>query len=282
MSVITEWWPQVQGLIGDYTWIARIIALAAFIMLMVMVVALLYSGEVQNSEKGPISIIGKTSLPDDAFQAQEPIVTNNLDGKRAVCTVFMSYLDRRGRPKRKRIYRHRFLFKKLNRSPIRDKTTLVGFWNSTRHDAIVNALQEAEIVPDAPNLLAAATSPGESPHIDEYFNREIAETKTIAVSNTVAQAISRAHCQFLTDTFAKIQRIKRNRQGIRKLDGRPEFESLPNVSEDAHYFVEMKFDISPWFVLMDHPDGQVKTTAWLTVLTSLFAMFMQVIYNGIG
>lgn len=40
------------------------------------------------------------------------------------------------------------------------------------------------------------------------------------------------------------------------------------------------FPIDPYFLLYRHPDTNVRTTAWLTVLTSVFALFMQLIYGG--
>ncbi|MBY0566737.1 MAG: hypothetical protein K2P70_05465 [Hyphomonadaceae bacterium] len=282
---MVEFWGSSQELVRDYAWIARIVALAAFILLMVMVVALLYSGEVQNSEKGPISLVAKSTLNDQAFQAIDPIITNNLDGKKAYCTFYLSYLDRNQRPRKKRLHRARFEFKKLNRSPSREEaSTLVGYWNPPRHEELQNVLERVGIVPDAPNLFAeqGELQPGTRSHIDQYFSREIAETRTVAVSNSTLAAIGAAQAKFLREEFAKIERIPRDKNGVRRLEGKAVYNSLPNLSEDGHYFVEMKFDINPVFVLTDHPDGQVKTTAWLTVLTSLFAMFMQVIYNGFG
>lgn len=285
MDGAAELWGTIQAVIQQYAWIFRIVALTAFILGMVMVVALLYSGEVQNSEKGPISLIAKSTLNDEAFQAIDPIVTNNLDGKKAVCTFYLSYLDRDQRPKRRRLHRARLEFKKLNRSPSREEaSTLVGYWNPTRHEELQNALEQAGIVPDAPNLFAEQPplEQGQHTFVDQYFSREIAETRTVAVSNKTLAAVGAAHSKFLKDEFAKIARLPRDKHGHRSLEGKSVYKNLPNLSEDGHYFVEMKFSILPWFVLSEHPDGQVKTTAWLTVLTSLFAMFMQLIYNGVG
>lgn len=46
--------------------------------------------------------------------------------------------------------------------------------------------------------------------------------------------------------------------------------------------VKFHFPIDPHFLLYKHPDTNVRTTAWLTVLTSVFALFMQLIYSGGG
>lgn len=44
--------------------------------------------------------------------------------------------------------------------------------------------------------------------------------------------------------------------------------------------VKFHFPINPHFLLYRHPDTNVRTTAWLTVLTSVFALFMQLIFSG--
>jgi hypothetical protein len=46
--------------------------------------------------------------------------------------------------------------------------------------------------------------------------------------------------------------------------------------------VKFHFPIDPYFLLYKHPDTNVKTTAWLTVLTSVFALFMQLMFNQPG
>jgi hypothetical protein len=39
------------------------------------------------------------------------------------------------------------------------------------------------------------------------------------------------------------------------------------------------FPISPYFLLYKHPDTNIRSTAWLTVMTSIFALFMQIVYE---
>ena len=62
--------------IAPWAWLLKIVGLSAFTMLMVMVVGLLYSGDVQSAEKGPISIRAKPSLGPTAFQATDAIISN--------------------------------------------------------------------------------------------------------------------------------------------------------------------------------------------------------------
>jgi hypothetical protein len=165
----------------------------------------------------------------------------------------------------------------------------VGYWNPGHHDGIVAKIEEAGRKPDAPNLFSAGTSlekfttkTGRPPHIDEYYCRESAETEVVCLSSKVAEKLAGAQRDFLAAKFESYRAYVARKKNPKHLNRRREYTELPNLSEDSHYFVEMQFPILPWYVLTDHPDGQVKTTAWLTVLTSVFAVAMQVLYNGLG
>jgi flagellar basal body-associated protein FliL len=98
----------------DFGWLLKLVFLTAFTLLMVMIVAWLYTGE-QQAERGPISIKAwSPAAAKEAFHAPDPIVTNILDEKSAVCVFYLSYIDARGRPARQRLLKQRFRLKKLN------------------------------------------------------------------------------------------------------------------------------------------------------------------------
>lgn len=46
--------------------------------------------------------------------------------------------------------------------------------------------------------------------------------------------------------------------------------------------VRLSFPINPIYLLTAHPDREVKTSAWLTLLTSFFAVVMQILFGGGG
>lgn len=46
------------------------------------------------------------------------------------------------------------------------------------------------------------------------------------------------------------------------------------VSSLGGYYIDLRFHWDPYFVLFRHPDRDLKMTAWLTVLTSLFSLMM--------
>jgi hypothetical protein len=43
----------------------------------------------------------------------------------------------------------------------------------------------------------------------------------------------------------------------------------------GNYYIRFQFSNDPLFVLRKHPDRDVRMTAWLTVLTSLFALALE-------
>lgn len=71
----------------------------------------------------------------------------------------------------------------------------------------------------------------------------------------------------------------RQRKGVGQLLA--QMTSVANCRpEPLGLAVKFHFPIDPHFLLYKHPDTNVRTTAWLTVLTSVFALFMQLIYAG--
>jgi hypothetical protein len=50
----------------------------------------------------------------------------------------------------------------------------------------------------------------------------------------------------------------------------------------GNYYMRFQFSNDPVFVLTKHPDRDVRMTAWLTVLTSLFAIVMEIFPLNLG
>ncbi len=59
-----------------------------------------------------------------------------------------------------------------------------------------------------------------------------------------------------------------------KLPVKP-FEVISNETA-----IRLSFRIDPIYLLTAHPDREVKTSAWLTLLTSFFAVIMQIMFGG--
>ncbi len=70
------------------------------------------------------------------------------------------------------------------------------------------------------------------------------------------------------------KKVHRAREGnfIQKMFYAGVAAKRPNVI--GSYYVKFEFSHDPLFVLTRHPDRELKMTAWLTVLTSMFALVM--------
>ncbi|MDZ4761076.1 MAG: hypothetical protein SGJ21_08400 [Alphaproteobacteria bacterium] len=75
------------------------------------------------------------------------------------------------------------------------------------------------------------------------------------------------------DAWSKLSRSK-----IRRFFARLKEDDL-RYPEKIGLIVKFHFPINPYFLLYKHPDSNIRSTAWLTVLTSMFAIFMQLVYT---
>jgi hypothetical protein len=83
--------------------------------------------------------------------------------------------------------------------------------------------------------------------------------------------------QYILDRVARIEAASGKglyrRWAFRRLR-----KNRPNVV--GSYFLKFEFSHNPFFVLTRHPDKDLKMTAWLTILTSMFALIMDWWPNG--
>jgi len=97
-------WAALQSFMLEHAWATKLVALTAFILLMVTVVAWLYSGEIQNTEYGPLALRGYDDIDPSQLFGPRAIVTNLLDGKKAHCSFWINYKTRGGKQVRKRLW----------------------------------------------------------------------------------------------------------------------------------------------------------------------------------
>lgn len=273
-------WSSLQALLAEYSWVSRLIALTAFILLMVTVVAWLYSGEIQNTEIGPLAIRGSDSVDRGQFFGPKPVVANNIDGKRALCTFWIKYTTRGGRQVHRRIWEGRLRFGQVGRRYTFAPGDLIGFWNQPRHDTIQACLMKAGLPADPPSMFAERTEPFDIRAWIKDVDYEVA-----SLSKEEFEAIRRSHAAVIESAISEYEgrkvRAAGNERRTRALHESRFYKAMPDLSQDARVYMRMRFDIHPWYALTKHPDREVKTTAWLTVLTSVFAMLMQIMYNGL-
>jgi hypothetical protein len=84
--------------------------------------------------------------------------------------------------------------------------------------------------------------------------------------------VKEARRECITDEADKVRKAREGNAMQRWLN-RGVAKRRPNVV--GSYYIKLEFSHEPWFVLTRHPDRELKMTAWLTVLTSMFAVLME-------
>jgi hypothetical protein len=271
----------IVALMEANAWATKLIFLAAFIALMVTVVAWLYSGEIQNTEIGPLALRGYDTIEDGQLFGPKTIVTNNIDGKKANCSIWVNYTTRGGAQVHKRLWENRLQFGQIGRRYSFASADIIGFWNQPRVDTVRAYLTDAGLPADAPGMFADTSEP-----FDIRTAVKDTDYEVIALSKEDFEKLQRAHAAFLEEPIKVYSARKTaagdNQRRLKALHNSKYYKNLPDVAQEARIYVRMRFNIDPWHALTKHPDREVKTTAWLTVLTSVFAVMMQLIYNGLG
>ena len=77
--------------------------------------------------------------------------------------------------------------------------------------------------------------------------------------------------QYILERVARIQ-ARQGKGAYNRWAFRRVWKNRPNVI--GSYYLKFEFSHDPVFVLTRHPDKDLKMTAWLTILTSMFALIM--------
>lgn len=274
---------------AHHWWVIRTLVLVLFIPATLFAILLLYGGKVQNKNIGPLALRGLSSKT-PILQAPRTIVSSELEAKKVRCTFYLQYLDRRGRPKLRRLARSKkFIFKlsALNKRYSLERSDMIGFWNMTNWSSLHTGM--IENIP----YEKADTSILLNEDLDEAAVRKLfprpPQGEIVSIPENDLKEIAQSHRDeilYRLRAFGKFKQkwdAKRKKEEKRKkpppeskFSDATEYKDLPDLAKDANIFVRMHFSANP----LTHPDEQVKTTAWLTVLTSLFALLSTWLYQG--
>lgn len=262
---------------GRYWPAARTLILFGAIFVTLFAILLLYGGNLQNTNIGPISIRSHVQTAPNYFKAPRDIVGSVLEGKIVRCTFYLSYLDNRGRTRLARVSNKSFVFKlsALNRRLPFSRADLFGFWNPSHDQNLQDAFVESALptnVEDKSFFVAVDRG-------DLSLRNHLGDDEEIvALSSAVWGEISQAHSNFLRKAMNRFQKfyVRKNGTTRKSFKRAGEYLDMPDFAQDANIYMRMHFTPNP----LTHPDPQVKTTAWLTVLTSLFALLIQWVYAG--
>ncbi len=252
---------------------ARTLALIVIVYFTIRVIASIYSGDKQGAELGPVAIRAHTSAKfgRDTVRMPHEIMPMAMDGVSAKCKVFYVYNDTRGR-RRKHLV-HTVRDARLSISPVKlPKVKDVIYGQeipesvATKHVCFPPVdIQDIEgVVPGTPELAT------EYAHLHRILDawKEDDSAAWVSTSSDVKEEVESGKIDFIQTCATRIAKADKGfRLRFRRLH-----ENRPNVV--GSYYLKFEFSHEPLFVLTRHPDRDLKMTAWLTILTSMFALIM--------
>lgn len=237
--------PSLQDLV-------KALILVVFVLAILMIVGDVYRGEIQN-KLHRIRLIRHPGnyLPqgprDITLQVPQSVVDLTLNNIFSNGLIYLRYRDSVGKLCIKRIIDYR----------VRFRVRLQSFAPNTAP----NRMSDHDYKPEEAERLSNETDPA----IVSMAGSRV---------DYIYEGLVDKFQQRQASQFQRLQKsgLLRVLKGVRKEDlVEPEYVGL---------CMKFHFPINPHFLLYKHPDTNVRTTAWLTVLTSVFALFMQLIYAG--
>lgn len=229
--------------------------LIAFALAILMILGDIYRGEIQNTFHR-VRLIPHPSLngtTSQTMQVPNQVVNRTLHGVFSNLLVYYRYRDHLGRMRTRKLYHYRVRFKSR---PRYTEATAPG-------TELEHQYSEDE----------ASHFGKELPEVSEPRKSEIVSLHPARVD--LLREHRDARIARASNIWSKLSRSKFRRLlagGVKEADlVEPEF---------VGYVVKFHFPIDPFFLLYRHPDQNVRSTAWLTVLTSVFAIFMQLVFSS--
>lgn len=274
-----EWLSQFtwEGLLANK--LARAIGMLALVLIIIWTIALVYSGYARDSDLGPIAFRPHTNrrLSENTVVFDQSMYPLQMDGVEATCSVFYQYEDREGKTQRTRVLKSRTLKMHIRVSPIPvdSKTTRYGFETADDvgllpHGSVTFPAFEleepSEILP-TPSSVADFVKQNK---LEEKWTEDD-DAPVVSLHPVLVDLIAEARSDHITDRAAKWIRSQNAKLQI-PLQRQNATRLRANVF--GSYYLKMQFSKRPDFVLFQHPNKELKMTAWLTLLTSVFSLAM--------
>lgn len=256
--------------------LARALGMLVIVWVTIWVIALVYSGYARDSDLGPIALRPHTNkrLGETKIVFDQTLYPFQMDGVEATCTFFYQYEDLNGKPRKIRLTNRTVLQLHIRSSPIpKDPNTRYGFEGP--HDLpadqviypVFDAMGQYEVALPTPSTSG------------EYIRMYDLESKWTEDDLAPVVSVGPSIWELVCD-----EREQHIRERARLLDQAQKGNFIQQMSKAqlvkdranvfGSYYVKMQFSKHPWFVLFRHPNQDLKMTAWVTVLTSVFALAM--------
>lgn len=265
-------WVALFWAILQNSW-TRSLALIVIVYMTIRVIAGIYSGDKQGAEIGPIAIRQHSSGRHgrDTVRMPHQLMPMTMDGVSAKCKIFYVYNDTRGRRRKQLV--HTIEQATLSISPVALPAVQDMIFGQevpqdveTQHVCFppVDIVEAPDPVPATPKM---ATDYVRLHKILENWTEDDTAAR-VSMSADVKDEVRTNKEGFIAGYASRLRKADRRwRLGFKRL-----YENRPNAI--GSYYLKLEFSHEPLFVLTRHPDRDLKMTAWLTILTSMFALIM--------
>lgn len=266
------------GEIRDATWF-RLFCYVLLVAATIWAIARVYSGGLQNAEKGPVALRRHKGavgfIPLNTIVVHRDFIELTNDGVHAHCTFYYVYEGHRGKRQHIKLLARQM---RLSVSPTKHSDKVLGI---VRGNEVPDVKQEEVYWPALDPETETPTHGDATPEQARAYARQnkVLERWTgddnlqlISVHESLLNDVRDARDEFIGDRVGKLREAKSG-NWIRKLSAGKWARLRPGAV--GNYYVRFRFSNDPIFVLRKHPDRDVRMTAWLTLLTSLFAIAME-------
>jgi hypothetical protein len=260
--------------------LARGVGLGAIVILTISAIAGIYGGDAQRNEKGPFAfrphLRSRSGFHGVSVQKSDDVPVQ-WDGMKADIDFYYIFDDSNGRRRRQKL----FTAKNYTLNVQANKVEPV---QNVAHgcEPVEGVLTEDIYMPplNQPLQIPREVLPTPTLLTDFYIQEDVLKRWSgednlplVTLPESLLDLIRIRRDTFI---FRDSMRLRRARSGRMFWSGALRRHAADNrPSPLGNYYIKLRFPSDPYFVLFRHPDRDLKMTAWLTLLTSAFAMIME-------
>lgn len=258
----------------------RTAGLILLVLVTIRIMGGIYGGRIQNADYGPVSLRphSNSGLREVDVRLPKSLVDMSLDGVRADCDIYYTYSDWRGRKRRVRVKRIRHSVINVMPTPLPNVRALIDGQEITDNIAELHTVDVVIPAPEA-DPAVSMVAPTEE-RVGDYIRvNKVLESWTDDDNAVRVSVHAKFHKEIGDRREAYIlsgaERLRALREGNWWARQRAKSSASRRPGVVGSYYLRFKHSKDPFFILTRHPDRDLKMTAWLTLLTSLFAMAME-------
>lgn len=259
--------------------IARAVGMLVIVWVTIWVIALVYSGYARDSDLGPIAIRPHTNkkLGERTIVFDQTIYPFQMHGVEATCTFYYVYDDGQKPTRRRKIplLAKQHLQLHIRSSPIPSETSTTRYGYEGPDELNSGLVVFPVFDPPSPPETVSTTPETIGEVVKQYGLIEKWTEDDAAPVVSLGASIWEQVCDDrINHIKERAKALEQARTGniLQKMTATQVAKDRANVF--GSYYVKMQFSKHPWFVLFRHPNQDLKMTAWVTVLTSVFALAM--------